>query len=55
MENTLLNGHLFQWPHGPQDLVSEFVTVAAERPLSFEREEKDFNTSPSFNLDLSSI
>lgn len=48
--NTLLDRHLFQWAHSPQNLVSEFVTFAAERPLSFEREEIDFSTSPSFNL-----
>lgn len=53
--STLLDRHLFQWAHSPQNLISEFVAFAAERPLSFEREEIAFSTSPSFNLRPGSI
>lgn len=39
--------------HSPHYLLSELVTFAAKRPLPFEHEKMDFNTLPSFNLNLS--
>lgn len=39
--------------HTAPILLSESVPFAAERPLPFEREKMDFNTLPSFNLNLS--